>query len=73
MGKIFNKGLDEEHKKEVILKKLKNIEGKNEEQLKAIEDEGKKQLEKIKNINISSKPLRATSFFSTINEKSKKN
>ena len=29
-------------KKEVLLKKLKNIKGKNEEQLKAIEDQGKK-------------------------------
>ena len=39
LGKIFNKGLkEEEDKKEGILKRLKNIEGKNEEQLKAIED-----------------------------------
>ena len=28
-------------KKEGLLKRLKNIEGKNEEQLKAIEDQGK--------------------------------
>ena len=46
LGKIFNKGLSEEDKKG-LLKKLKNIEGKNEEQLKAIEDQGKKQLEEI--------------------------
>ena len=38
LGKIFNKGLkEEEDKKEGLLKILKNIEGKNEEQLKAIE------------------------------------
>ena len=38
LGKIFNKGLDEEEedKKEGILKRLKNIEDKNEEQLKII-------------------------------------
>ena len=42
LGKIFNKGLNEDDKKEVLLKKLKNIKGKNEEQLKAIEDQGKK-------------------------------
>ena len=42
LGKIFNKGLSEEDKKEGLLKKLKNIEDKNEEQLKAIEDQGKK-------------------------------
>ena len=54
------------------MKKIKNIEGKNEEQLKAIEDQGKKQLEEIKNINISSKPLKTISFFSTISEEAKK-
>ena len=53
------------------MKKIKNIEGKNEEQLKAIEDQGKKQLEEIKNINVSSKPLKTISFFSTISEKAK--
>ena len=53
MGKIFNKGLSEEDKKEGLLKKLKNIEDKNEEQLKAIEDQGKKQLEQLKNIDKS--------------------
>ena len=39
---FFNKGLKEVDKKEGLLKKLKNIEDKNEEQLKAIEDQGKK-------------------------------
>ena len=42
LGKIFNKGLDEENKKDGLLKRLKNIEGKNKEQLQAIEDQGKK-------------------------------
>ena len=28
LGKVFNKGLDESDKKEGLLKKLKNIEGK---------------------------------------------
>ena len=36
LGKIFNKGLKEEDKKEGLLKRLKNIEDKSEEQLKAI-------------------------------------
>ena len=35
MGKIFNKGLKEEDKKEGLLKRLKNIEDKNEERIKA--------------------------------------
>ena len=39
MGKFFNKGLKEEEKKEGLLKRLKFIEEKNDEQLKAIEDQ----------------------------------
>ena len=35
LGKIFNKGLDEEGKKEGLFKRLKNIEDKNEQLLKA--------------------------------------
>ena len=54
------------------MKKIKNIEGKNEEQLKAIEDQGKKQSEEIKNINIGSKPLKTINFFSTISDQAKK-
>ena len=41
LSKFFNKGLKEEDKKEGLLKRLKNIEGKNKEQLKAIKDQGK--------------------------------
>ena len=47
---LFNKGLKEEDKKEGLLKRLKNIEHKNEEQLKVTEDQGKKQLDAIKKI-----------------------
>ena len=62
MGKIFNKGLKEDDKKEGLLKRLKNIEGKNEEQLQAIEDQGKKQLDGIKKIDINLKPIKVISF-----------
>ena len=34
LGKIFNKGLNEDDNKEGLLKRLKNIEDKNEELLK---------------------------------------
>ena len=51
LGKIFNKGLSEDDKKEGLLKKLKNIEDKNEEQLQVIKDQGGKQLEELKNID----------------------
>ena len=47
LGKIVNKGLSEDAKKEGLFKRTKNIENKNEEQLKAIEDRGKKQLEQL--------------------------
>ena len=40
--KYLNKDLKEEVKKDGPLKMLKNIEGKNEEQLNAIEDQGNK-------------------------------
>ena len=43
----------EDDKKEGLLKRVENIEGNNEVQLKAIKDQGKKQLGEIKNINKS--------------------
>ena len=42
LGKVFNKGLDESDKKEGLLKRLKNIEGRNEVQLKVIKCQGEK-------------------------------
>ena len=36
LGKVFNEGLDESDKKEVLLKRFKNVEGKNEQQLETI-------------------------------------
>ena len=38
LGKFLNKGLKEKDKKEGLLKRLKDVKGKDEEQLKAIED-----------------------------------
>ena len=46
LGKVFNKGLNESDKKG-LLKRLKNIEGKNKDQLDAIKDQGQKQLDAI--------------------------
>ena len=47
LGKIFTKGLDkDEDKKEGLLKRLKNIEDKNEEQLRAV----KSKTENIKDV-----------------------
>ena len=47
LGKVFNKGLKKEDKKEQLLKRLNSIEGKNEEQLKAVEYQGEKQFDII--------------------------
>ena len=62
--KIFNKGLSEDNKKQRLFKRLKNIGSKNE-------DQTKKQPEAIKNINISSKPLKTIGFFSTLSDEAK--
>ena len=43
MGKVFKKGLEKEDKKEGLLKRLKNIKDKNEEQLKMIKNKESKQ------------------------------
>ena len=48
LGKIFNKGLSEDDKKEGLFKRLENIKDKNEEQLQAIKDQGEKQLKELK-------------------------
>ena len=36
LGKVFTKGLDKDYQKEGLTKRLKNIEVKNEEQLKVL-------------------------------------
>ena len=63
MGKIFNKDLDRDDQIEELFKRLKNIESKNE-------DQSKKQLDAIKNINISSKMT--IGFFSKLSGEAKK-
>ena len=53
MGKVFTKGLDKSDQKEGLLKRLKNIEDKNEELLKA-----KNKTENIKEvIDFADEPL----------------
>ena len=55
LGQVFNKGLDVSNRKEGLLKRLKNIEGKNEQQLEAIRDQGDRQLEAMKDFSAPSK------------------
>ena len=58
LGKIFNKGLSEDDKKEGIFKRLENIKDKIEERLQATKDQGEKKLKELKNID-KSKTLKA--------------
>ena len=50
LSKFLNKGSKKKREKKEPSKILKYIEGKNEQQLKAIKDQGNKQLNAIKNI-----------------------
>ena len=47
--------MDESEKKAGLLKRLKNIEGKNEQQLEAIKDPGERQLEAISSYGATNK------------------
>ena len=58
LGKIFNKGLSEDDKKEGLFKRLENIKDTNLTQLQAIKDQGEKQLTELKNID-NSKTVKA--------------
>ena len=69
LGKIFNKGLSEDDKKEGLFKRLENIKDKNEEQLQAIKDQGEKQLKELKNID-KNKTLKAIDEISKRNAES---
>ena len=40
LGKIFNKGLDKDNQKEILLKRLKDIGDKNKNQLEVIKGQG---------------------------------
>ena len=71
LGKIFNKGLDKDDKKEGLFKRLENIKDKNEEQLQAIKDQGEKQLKELKNID-KNKTLKAIDEISKKNDEANK-
>ena len=49
LGKIFNKGLSEEDKKEGLFKRLENIKDKNEELINTLSANNKAPKNKIKN------------------------
>ena len=66
LGKIFEKGLHKDDKKEGLFKRLENIKNKNEKELQVIKDQGEKHLIELKNI-YKNKTLKV------INEISKKN
>ena len=55
LGRVFNKGLDSNERQEGLLKKLKNIEDKTDNQLNLIRDQGDRQLDLIGNFSTSTK------------------
>ena len=67
LGKIFNKGLSEDDKKEGLFKRLKNIEDKSEKQLKAIAIENKNE----KQLEANSKSLKSVSYISQLSKRAK--
>ena len=71
LGKIFNKGLSEDDKKEGLFKRLENMKEKNEEQLQAIKDQEEKQLKELKNIDKSKTP-KATEEITRKNDEANK-
>ena len=50
LGKVLNKGLEKEDKKEDFFKRLKNIQGKNKEHLKQLMIKRKKNWMQLKKI-----------------------
>ena len=60
LGKIFNRGLSEDDKKEGLFKRLENIKDKNEEQLKVLKDQLEKHtiINKVKNPNFNNVSFR---------------
>ena len=60
LGKVFTKELDKNDQKEGLFKRLKNIERKNEEQLKVLKDQSEKQpiISKVKNPNFNNVSFR---------------
>ena len=71
LGKIFNKWLEKDDKKEGLFKRLENIKDKNDEQLQAIKDQGEKQLKEIKDID-KNKTLKAIDEISKKNDEANK-
>ena len=53
LGKIFNKGLNEDDQKEGLFKRLENTKDTNLTQLQATKDWGEQQLRQLKNIDKS--------------------
>ena len=72
LGKIFNKVLDKDDKKEGLFKRLKNIEDKSGEQLQVIKDQEEKPFEDFKNIG-KNKTQKAIDEISNTKKKKKKN
>ena len=72
LAKVFNKASNVKDKKEGILKRIKNIEGKNKVELKAIKDEGEKQLQILTSRRDKEADFKNVSFKEKLNPESRK-
>ena len=64
--------MDESDKKEGLLKRLKNIEGKDEDQLKAVKVQGEKQLQILAKKTNQVDDFKNISFRNKLNSEAKK-
>ena len=67
IDKVLNKGLDESNKKEEVLRRLENVESKNEQQLQTIRD----QKDELKKIEHDTNRAKEKSIFKFIRKGSK--
>ena len=57
LGQVFNKGLDSSERQEGLIKRLKNIENKIDDQLDLIRDQGDRKLDLPGNFNTGTKSI----------------
>ena len=73
LGKVFTQGLREKDKKETLLRRLKNIEDKNDEQLKEIKEKKEVQTRLINTSKVKQLLLKNIHKQEVKDERSRKN
>ena len=75
LGKIFNKGLDKDNKKEGLFKRMKNIENAQKKLIRDDDRDDKDNKDKDKknqqNNNVDTKPLNVFDYLKSLSQKAK--